>query len=280
MSPLLTRRRFLSGLIAATGVTGLYTWRVEPTWVEFVRRELPIAHLPPALAGKTLVQLSDIHVGPQVDDDYLSRVFAEVSALNPDLVVHTGDLVTYAGPKTLAQAKAVLATFPRGKLGTFATLGNHDYGKRWAEPAVADQISRLLADAGCTVLRNRSADVAGLRIIGLDDMWAHRFFPQLVLPHLPAGQPAVVLSHNPDTCDLPVWGAYQGWILAGHTHGGQCKPPFLPPPMLPVKNRRYTAGEFALTGNRRLYINRGVGHLLRVRFNARPEVTVFTLSPA
>jgi len=130
------------------------------------------------------------------------------------------------------------------------------------------------------VLRNRSADVAGLRIIGLDDMWAHRFFPQLVLPHLPAGQPAVVLSHNPDTCDLPVWGAYQGWILAGHTHGGQCKPPFLPPPMLPVKNRRYTAGEFALTGNRRLYINRGVGHLLRVRFNARPEVTVFRLTPA
>ncbi len=76
------------------------------------------------------------------------------------------------------------------------------------------------------------------------------------------------------------WGDYQGWILAGHTHGGQCKPPFLPPPLLPVWNPRYTAGEFPLAGNRRLYINRGIGYVLRVRFNVRPEITVFHLAPA
>jgi len=69
-------------------------------------------------------------------------------------------------------------------------------------------------------------------------------------------------------------------VLSGHTHGGQCKPPFLPAPLLPVRNRRYTAGEFAVSGNRRLYISRGVGHLLKVRFNVRPEVTVFALARA
>jgi len=88
---------------------------------------------------------------------------------------------------------------------------------------------------------------------------------------------ALVLSHNPDTVDEPGWGEYEGWILAGHTHGGQCKPPFLPPPLLPVQNRRYTSGEFALSGGRKMYINRGVGHLLRVRFNVRPEITLFHL---
>jgi predicted MPP superfamily phosphohydrolase len=62
--------------------------------------------------------------------------------------------------------------------------------------------------------------------------------------------------------------------------GGQCKPPFLPPPLLPVRNKRYTSGEFALAGDRRLYISRGVGHLLRVRFNVRPEVTLFELTVA
>ena len=79
---------------------------------------------------------------------------------------------------------------------------------------------------------------------------------------------------------MPVWSGYQGWILSGHTHGGQCRPPFLPPPLLAVSNRRYTAGEFDLSGGRRLYINRGVGHLLRVRFNVRPEVTVHELVKA
>ena len=75
----------------------------------------------------------------------------------------------------------------------------------------------------------------------------------------------MVLCHNPDALDLPIWEGVRGWVLAGHTHGGQCKPPFLPPPLLPVKNRRYTCGEFALSGGRRLYINRGLGHLIRVR---------------
>ncbi|MEO1082736.1 MAG: hypothetical protein AAFY88_00695, partial [Acidobacteriota bacterium] len=74
-----------------------------------------------------------------------------------------------------------------------------------------------------------------------------------------------------------VWHDFSGWILSGHTHGGQCKPPFLPPPILPVENRRYTAGAFELEGGRRLYINRGLGYLKRVRFNVRPELTLFTL---
>ncbi len=99
-------------------------------------------------------------------------------------------------------------------------------------------------------------------------------------PYRDRQKPAIVLSHNPDTADLAGWAGYQGWILSGHTHGGQCKPPFLPPPLLPVRNKRYTCGEVAVEGGRRLYISRGVGHTLMVRFNVRPEVTVFTLQPA
>jgi predicted MPP superfamily phosphohydrolase len=99
----------------------------------------------------------------------------------------------------------------------------------------------------------------------------------LALAQLDNQHPAIVLSHNPDTVDLPVWDGYEGWILSGHTHGGQCKAPFLPPPLLPVRNRLYTSGEFSLTGNRRLYISRGVGHLIRIRMNVRPEVTLFEL---
>jgi predicted MPP superfamily phosphohydrolase len=127
------------------------------------------------------------------------------------------------------------------------------------------------------VLRNQVLDAEGLQIVGLDDLWAGHFRPNDVLGALDVNRGAVVLSHNPDTVDLPAWGNYEGWILAGHTHGGQCKPPFLPPPILPVRNRRYTAGEFELAGNRRLYISRGVGHSIPVRFNVRPEVTIFEL---
>jgi predicted MPP superfamily phosphohydrolase len=48
--------------------------------------------------------------------------------------------------------------------------------------------------------------------------------------------------------------------------------------VLPVRNKRYTAGEFVVGDGRRMYINRGLGHLLQVRFNVRPEMTLFTLT--
>jgi predicted MPP superfamily phosphohydrolase len=52
----------------------------------------------------------------------------------------------------------------------------------------------------------------------------------------------------------------------------------LPPPLLPVRNRRYTSGVIEISGGRSLYINRGLGYLRRVRFNVRPEITVFELT--
>ena len=58
------------------------------------------------------------------------------------------------------------------------------------------------------------------------------------------------------------------------------KPPFLPPPILPVNNRRYTAGAFDVGPGRTLYINRGLGFLHQVRFAVRPELTLFTLTRA
>src|SRR5262245_44066044 len=66
-------RRSLRGLAAVSAGTFLYTWRVEPHWVEIVERSLPIARLPSSLVGKRLVQLSDIHAGPVVDQSFLIR---------------------------------------------------------------------------------------------------------------------------------------------------------------------------------------------------------------
>ena len=130
------------------------------------------------------------------------------------------------------------------------------------------------------MLRNQIHEVEGLQIVGMDDWWAGRLDARQALSLLTPSGPAIVLSHNPDTVDLPDWDGFNGWILSGHTHGGQCKPPFLPPPLLPVYNQRYTCGVFDLTAGRRLYINRGLGHLLPVRFNVRPEVTIFKLRSA
>ena len=276
---MLTRRRFLRAAAVASGLglgAGLYTWRWEPHWTEVVHRRLPVAHLPDQLVGAQLVQLSDLHIGPRVEDSHLLQTFQLVNDLAPELVVYTGDFTSYDGD-LFSHARRMFARLPLGRRATLGILGNHDYGPAWAHPEVADRLAELARTAGVRVLRNEVAEVEGLQVFGLDDLWARRFQPDGALRRLDPRRASLVLSHNPDTADLPGWNGYTGWILAGHTHGGQCKPPFLPPPILPVRNRRYTAGEFSLADGRRLYINRGIGHLLPVRFNARPEVTVFHL---
>jgi predicted MPP superfamily phosphohydrolase len=277
----MTRRGFLraaagAALSGGAAVVG-YTWQVEPHWLEIVHRDLPVAGLPAGLVGRTLVQISDLHVGPVVDADYLRDSLRRVAALEPDLVVLTGDFMTsYAGEQIHAVA-GVLEHLRPARLATLAVLGNHDYGPDWDWVDLADRLSRRLTDLGIGVLRNASRDVAGLQVVGLDDLWSPRWQPEDVLRAIDPNRAALVLCHNPDAVDLPIWAGYRGWILSGHTHGGQCKPPFLPPPLLPVENRRYTAGEFDLFDGRRLYINRGLGYSKRVRFNVRPEITVFTL---
>ncbi|MEQ1690600.1 MAG: metallophosphoesterase [Gemmatimonas sp.] len=279
---MISRRSFLltsAGLVTGAVGVGVYTRYIEPQWLDITQRAMVVRGLPTALVGKTLVQLSDIHVSDIVPDAFVLETFNRVRALQPDIVVYTGDFTSFHRD-LFTHAESIYAHMVRGRLGTFASLGNHDYGIRWAHPDEAARMSGILRNLGVTVLVNEMSDVHGLQIIGLGDLWGGAFQPQRAFANLAPNTPAIALTHNPDTVDLAGWDRFQGWILAGHTHGGQCKPPFLPPPVLPVKNKRYTSGAFALSHERQMYISRGVGTVLPVRFNVRPEVTVFTLSAA
>ena len=237
---------------------------------------MPIRNLPQKLVGASLLHASDLHIGPQVDDAYLIGVFNRIRELAPEFVFYTGDFVSY-NTDLREHAPRILSQIACGTLGTFGVLGNHDYGSQWHDENIAQAVSSLAESVGVRILQNESATLHGLTIVGMGDLWADHFEPSSVLSRLKSNDAPVVLVHNPDAVDRVGWGQYAGWILAGHTHGGQCKPPFLRPPLLPVRNRRYTCGEFALSGGRRMYISRGVGHLRQVRFNCRPEITLFKL---
>ncbi|MEN8928111.1 MAG: metallophosphoesterase [Flavobacteriales bacterium] len=277
----MNKRKFLKkslyGTIGVGVLSGLYAWQIEPFWLEFVKVKMPIKNLPENLKGKTVMQISDIHVGKRFDWKYIIDSFKDAQKLNPDFVVYTGDFVSYDKENNFEDLKTVFQNPVKGKLGTVAVLGNHDYGENWAEPEVANSIIEILEIGGVQVLRNETIRIEGLNIIGFDDFWGTNYNPEKALINLDNKEANLVLCHNPDVCDLDVWKGYQGWILAGHTHGGQVKPPFLPPPMLPVKNKKYSSGEIDLGDGRTLYINRALGHLWQVRFNVRPEITVFEL---
>lgn len=267
-----------AGILGGAGIlTGLYSWQVEPFWLEFTRVPMPIKNLPDALVGKTLMQLSDIHIGATSRDSYIRDSFVKAASYQPDFVAYTGDFITYTDDRQYKQLSTLIPYAPRGRLGTIAIFGNHDYGKHWSNDQVAFTIEAILKKAGIPVLRNAQQEISGLNFIGIDDKWGTNFHPEKVMPFRNKNSAHVVLCHNPDVMDLDVWHGYDGWVISGHTHGGQCKPPFLPPPLLPVDNPRYTAGKFDFADGRTLYINRALGFTWQVRFNVRPEITIYEL---
>jgi predicted MPP superfamily phosphohydrolase len=280
---MLSRRDFIrlaiGGAILAPAGLAVYASQIEPHWLQITSARMPVRGLPENLVGKRLAHFTDVHVGPEVADDYVLRVFERVRALRPDIVVYTGDLVTYR-PGIDQQAAQVYRHAPRGALGTIAVLGNHDYGPDWAHPEIGASLGKVLESLGVRVLHNEVAEVEGLQIVGFDDLWANLFDAKTALARVDAERPMIGLTHNPDSVDLAGWEGFSGWILSGHTHGGQVKPPFMAPPRLPLRDRRYSAGTFELSGGRTLYVNRGVGHINKVRFNCRPEVALFELRRA
>ena len=280
----LNRRQFLRRSAAATVFTGaaagIYTWRWEPHWIEVVERPLAVRDLPPALSGARVMQISDLHVGPVVDETYIMSAMERVAAMRPDAILVTGDFMTCRGVEQVERTLHVVAHLQPRQTPIFAIMGNHDYGHGWRNAEAANQLANGMEALGVSVLRNCAADFRGLQIAGCDDWWADRCDVPGTIAQLDEGRAAIFLCHNPDVVDVPVWSGYKGWILAGHTHGGQCCVPGYGPLILPIYNPRYAAGEVTLTGGRTLYVNRGLGYKHRVRFFCRPEITLFHLQSA
>jgi predicted MPP superfamily phosphohydrolase len=279
----MNRRSFIKGIAVLGGVgllSGLYSWQIEPFWLEFVKVKMPIKNLPDHLIGKTMMQISDMHIGNRFNRQYIIDSFKEAKNYEPDFVVYTGDFISYDSEEQFDQLKEVFNNAVYGKIGTVGILGNHDYGRNWSQDFVAEIVVKTLTEKKIIILRNEQLNINGLNFIGLDDYWATNFNPTIVMNEVNQEQANLVLCHNPDVADEPVWNNYNGWILSGHTHGGQVKPPFLDPPVLPVKNKNYSAGKYELADGRTLYINRALGNLWLVRFNVRPEITIFELETA
>ena len=271
----LSRRGLLkASLIGAAGLAG-WTVLIEPRWIEVGTHTLAVPGLPPQWQEKWLVHISDLHIG-RVPTGYLQRAMRVVNSLQPDLLVITGDLVDQSWRRD-GGLQSVLEVLKPARIASLACLGNHDYGPGWSDEQTAATVSRVANDCGIRVLRNELMTIEGLDFLGIDDYWSPRFDPQPTLARANPQRAAICLCHNPDACDLFDWSAFRGVVLAGHTHGGQCKPPFLPPPVLPVINHRYTAGLFDLAAGQQLYISRGLGHTRQVRFNCRPEITLLKL---
>ena len=265
-------------LLATAVLLAAWAFWWEPGRLVLRRTDLQVPGWPDGEETR-IALIADLHVGsPRNGRDNLRRVVRRVNETLPDLVLIAGDLTIdnvvggrFVPPEEIAEDLAALDA----RHGVFAVLGNHD---RWLS---AERVERALSGAGITVLDNegRRARVRGhdIWIAGVADFWTGHPSIEDALDGVRPGEPAIVVTHNPDI--FPEVPARASLTLAGHTHGGQVVIPFVGPRITPSRfGDRYAAGHVVEDG-RHLFVTTGVGtSRLGVRFLVPPEVVALRLT--
>ena len=201
--------------VAAAALTVIYGL-VHVARGPFVKRvRIALAKLPAAAEGYTIVQLTDVHIGRVLGERFAADVVAKVNALEPDLIVITGDLIDGRLDELRRHVEPLRRL--RAKDGVYAVTGNHEY--YWNAGAWLEHLRSL----GLRILRNEHVRIAdSLELAGVDDSSASEDVPRAVKGCDPA-LPLVLLAHHPRTIARAA-PAGVDLQLSGHTHGGQLLP--------------------------------------------------------
>lgn len=282
------RRRFLERTAMVAGATpfvaAAYGLTIERLHIETTHKKIRLARLPRAFDGFRVAQVSDLHIGPFMSAEEIGRVVRMTNDLKPDLILLTGDYVTW-DPTTQDDVVEVLAGL-HAPFGVAGCLGNHEL---WT--GCEASIARLFAARNIPILRKQHLAVTtngdAINLIGVDYQSIRRGGPRpegVVRQYLDGVEELmmpdtanILLSHNPNTFDRAAELGID-LSLAGHTHGGQVTLEFINKNLSPSRLiTDYTRGWFEKTGSQ-LYVNRGIGTIgVPIRFDSPPEITVFEL---
>ena len=258
--------KFFLTIILIAGLLVGYAFKVEPFRLVTEELELESPFVP---AGTKVAVISDVHLKEGFGTKYLRTAVNKVNGQKPDAVLFLGDLFDNYETWDDDDNEVITALANIKADIKLCVYGNHDYGGKaqWAYKDVMEK-------AGFTILRNEDVMTElGIRFYGADDYIfgekSERFSFDgnsfdFALAHVPAS------VENVENYDI---------FIAGHSHGGQVKIPFVEPFWVPNGTLNYYGGEYEQEDGSLIYINRGIGtSVLTVRFGAVPEITICKFS--
>jgi predicted MPP superfamily phosphohydrolase len=287
---------------AAPFVSAVYGFAAERVNYKVMRVEIPMANLPSAMDGMTVVQLSDIHLSGYTTREEVRRAVDMANGLGADLAVVTGDFITTSSDPLVDCIEEVSRL--HAPMGVWGCNGNHEIYAKAEEEA-----QQLFAQHGMKLLRQESAVLsyrgAQFNLMGVDYQRERTPSGQKT-PMLSSlgglirrDMPNILMSHNPNSFNRAAEMGIE-LSLAGHTHGGQIQVEILDHRLTPARFiSDYTAGLYGRPllaaahadkaapayagsgGVSQLYVNRGIGTVgAPVRLGVPPEITLVVLRRA
>jgi len=292
---------------------GIWPRFIEPHLLTLARHIIPIPTLPKVLNGMRILHFSDLHFSRYSSPSFLRRLKSKILSLSPDLILFSGDLLSYAEVPDTPLADIFFSDLT-APLGIFACLGNHDYNKyatvdgsgnisygqpdchpviqgfnkllgipavprKHEAPLVPNEALLKFYDSyAITLLHNETVRVGTqdhyLNLTGLGDPSTGNCAPFSAYKGWDMQAPGIVLAHSPEVYSHLT--SFPGNLfLFGHTHGGQINLPFIGKRLL-GPNHALKSGLYIRDG-RPLFVSRGVGSTFPFRLFAPPNIALFTL---
>jgi predicted MPP superfamily phosphohydrolase len=268
----------LSAVVLLLAFVAFWGFIVEPNRLVVHEETIEIENWPRALDGLKIAVLSDIHAGGSfIDDKKLRLIVERTNQLHPELILILGDYMSSNGRISRRVEPvvfgAVLKDFS-APFGTYSVLGNHD---NWYSNA---RVRAGLEQNGIKVLDNEvlQIEVRGvpLWLVGLADLWTRPQQIEQAVAQVPEGQTMIALTHNPDI--FPNVPQRVPLLLAGHTHGGQVRFPFIGSVVQSSRFGELYERGHVVQNNHHLFVTTGIGtSIVPVRFGVTPEIVLLTL---
>ena len=264
------------GIVVAAALFG-YARFVEPRILLVKHSRIVLANAKESDPRIRLALFSDTHFGIFKHAVSMQPIVDRINREAPDAVMIAGDFLYHLPVEDIPAALAPLADI---KAPIFAVLGNHDAG--FPGPVYTDELYEALLALGVELVENRTQAVtlAGQKVLisGASDLWEKKqdFSFTAELEDLPL----FLLTHNPDTVLHTPAELNYDLMLAGHTHGGQIRIPFLFKAVMPT-DYPFDKGLHKVQVNDRLrlvYVTPGTGMVgLPMRFNMPPRIDMLTV---
>lgn len=238
--------------------------------------------IPAGFDGIKIVHFSDLHYNRAITLSKVKEVVNEINLINPDIVVFTGDLVDIDATLTDKDYNDLtnLLTKINAKYGKYAVMGNHDYGDKY------ENVKNIYNDSYFKCLNNEydiiyNQNNEEIFIGGIGSVSYEQDDVAKTLDYLNDNHDIdyrIVLVHEPDISDKIVDNYQVNLILAGHSHNGQIRLPFIGPIYTPQYAKKYYDNYYYIKGTD-LYISSGIGvSLLNYRLWNRPSINFYRIN--
>jgi len=226
--------------------------------------------LPKGFNGVKVIHLSDIHYA-SVGEAKLNKAVEEVNTMKPDIIVFTGDLYDEFSNLTEDMENKIINALSKlnAPLGKYAVSGNHDYKY--------DRFTDIITKSGFTYLENETKliyynDETPIEIIGYPDEREAKPNYDIELSDFFK----IALIHEGDSWEH-IKDKGIDLTLAGHSHGGQIRLPFIGC-LIKVDGGKKYCEEHYTNNDSELYVNFGLGETeFKLRSFNKPSINMYRL---